>query len=130
VPENSRHQVQADLADDSLPPGGSLSLPRSAHGPRPANLGEDHLDNLLSMILVLAQELWVVSKQVELLSTSIDTMVEAGSFESWHPPDLDFAEDRLPKLISRLLRSTVSSAGQAEDAGDEYREIVERLKEA
>jgi hypothetical protein len=89
--------------------GGRVSVPRRAHGPRPEYLGNVHLDNMLSTLIALAEEVWLSHERIALLEARVARLSEAAPVDV---PLRSSAEVRagLDEFLRRLLRATSDSA--------------------
>jgi hypothetical protein len=104
---------------------GHVSVPRRAHGPRPEYLGNVHLDNMLSTLMALAQEVWLSHERIALLEAKVAGM--SGAADADVPLRLS-AEVRagLDEFLGRLLRATSDSASRPVDT-DQYEAIVRSM---
>jgi hypothetical protein len=86
-----------------------VSVPRRAHGPRPEYLGNVHLDNMLSTLMTLAEEVWLSQERIALLEAKVARLSEQAPVEV---PLRSSAEVRagLDEFLRRLLRATSDSA--------------------
>jgi hypothetical protein len=87
---------------------GRVSVPRRAHGPRPEYLGNVHLDNMLSTLMALAEEVWLSHERIALLEARVAQL----SGPAADVPLRSSAEVRagLDEFLRRLLRATSDSA--------------------
>lgn len=109
----------------------SLALKKSK-GKRPKYLDENSTDHLLSMIMVLAEELAVSRERTDTLERLLEThgMVSRDEIERYIPND-DVGIERQVKhseLISRLLRSLRHELDALSGDNQSTEEIVEFLK--
>jgi hypothetical protein len=109
------------------------TIPRRGSGPRPEFLGNAHLDNLLSMVMTLCQELWVVDERVgnleqqvaELRGVSVADVTEAPEST---PETRAARRAELDEFIRRVLRSTIQSMQSPSDTSA-YEAIVKKVGE-
>jgi hypothetical protein len=87
----------------------SVSVPRRAHGPRPEYLGNVHLDNMLSTLIALAEEVWLSHERIALLEAKVALLSGPAPVDV---PLRSTAEVRvgLDEFLRRLLRATSDSA--------------------
>lgn len=109
----------------------SLAI-KKAKGKRPKYLGEDSADHLLSMIMVLAEELAVSRERADTLERLLEAhgMLSRDEIERFIPGG-DVGTERQVKhseFISRLLRSVRHEVDALSGDNQSTEEIVDFLK--
>jgi hypothetical protein len=108
------------------------TIPRRSSGPRPEFLDNPHLDNMLSMIMTMAQELWVVDERVANLEKQLAEIkgidIDALTADTSTPDTRAVRRAELDEFIRRILRSTVQSM-QEPSSTQAYEAIVREVSE-
>ena len=109
----------------------SLAL-KKAKGKRPKYLGEDSSDHLLSMIMVLAEELAVSRERADTLERLLEThgVVSRQEVDGFIPSSAAGTERQIKhsEFISRLLRSLRHEVDALAGDNQSTEEIVDFLK--
>ena len=109
----------------------SLAVKKSK-GKRPKYLGEDSADHLLSMIMVLAEELAVSRERADTLERLLEAhgMLSRDEIERYIPSEDVGVERQLnhSEFISRLLRSVRHEVDALSGDNQSTEEIVDFLK--
>ena len=109
----------------------SLAL-KKAKGKRPKYLGEDSSDHLLSMIMVLAEELAVSRERADTLERLLEThgVVSRQEIDGFIPSSAVGTERQIKHsdFISRLLRSLRHEVDALAGDNQSTEEIVDFLK--
>ena len=105
---------------------------RKAKGKRPKYLGEDSLDHLLSMIMVLAEEMAVMRERNDTLERLLEklSVVTREDIEGFVPsPDVGTERQlKHSEFITRLMRSLRQEVDALSGDNQTTEEIVDFLK--
>lgn len=105
---------------------------RKAKGKRPKYLGEDSTDHLLSMIMVLAEEMAVMRERNDTLERLLEThsVLERHEIDSFVPSTDEGIERQLKhsEFITRLMRSVRHEVDALSGDNQTTEEIVDFLK--
>ena len=118
---------------DMLTPTEIQSLAvKKAKGKRPKYLGEESSDHLLSMIMVLAEELAVSRERADTLERLLEShdIIKRDEIENYIPSSELGTERQIKhsEFISRLLRSLRHEVDALSGDNQSTEEIVEFLK--
>lgn len=109
----------------------SLAL-KKAKGKRPKYLGEEHSDHLLSMIMVLAEELAVSRERADTLERLLENhgIINREEIEGYIPNSAVGTERQIKHsaFISKMLRSLRHEVDALSGDNQSTEEIVEFLK--
>jgi hypothetical protein len=100
----------------------SAPLKRVAKGRKPQYFSDPATDKLLSMVLILTQELSVARDRIDTLERLIEAagLFPAAKVESYLPTPDEAAEraERRAKMLSRVFRSTEKEIGDIDSQSD------------
>jgi hypothetical protein len=100
------------------------SLPLDASSRRHAFFSEDGVDQLVSMVLELATELWVVRERLYALEAVADQRGLRAAIESYRPNEQEQAE--LAAMRARMLSELFRTLGRDHRPARDARAVAEQ----